>query len=137
MTLAAQMDSCNSSGDTRLPPVVGRATCARRSRQLVFARRVDRLGTAFELVLRSQVADRAVQPHVVVFADIVGNQATGISERDGALRADAFALERLVPALQLAVALGAEWRGTHMGHAHQADVLLEVLGDELRAVCRR
>src|SRR5262249_40101101 len=48
--------------------------------------------------------------------------------------ADALLLEEAVPALDLAGALGIVGRGLDMGHAAQADELLEVPGDELRAV---
>ncbi len=50
------------------------------------------------------------------------------------LDADAFALDGLVPAFDLAVGLGIVGRGLHVGHAGDADELLEVLGDELRTV---
>src|SRR5438874_2349767 len=39
-------------------------------------------------------------------------------------------------AFDLAVALGIVRRRLHMGHAAEADELLEVLGDELRAIVR-
>ena len=41
-----------------------------------------------------------------------------------------------MPTLDLAVALRVVGRGPHVRHATQPDVLLEVLGDELRAIIR-
>jgi hypothetical protein len=41
-----------------------------------------------------------------------------------------------VPALDLAVRLWVVRRGAHVGHAGEPNELLEVLGDELRAVVR-
>ena len=66
--------------------------------------------------------------------DVIGHDAAGIVERQRHLDADAIALEGFVPAFDLAVALRIVGRGLDVGHAGDADELLEVLGDELRAV---
>ena len=66
--------------------------------------------------------------------DVIGNDASGVVERERHQDADAIALEGFVPAFDLAVALGIIGRGSDMGHAGDADELLEVLGDELGAV---
>ena len=94
----------------------------------------DLLVAAVELVLGRDVADGAVQADVVVMGDEVGDDAAGVVERQRDLDADALALEGLVPAFDLAVALRIVGRGPDVGHAGDADELLEVLGDELRAV---
>ena len=75
---------------------------------------------AFQFVSGGHESDGAVQP--------------GVVKRQRRLRPNAFGLERLVPPFDLAVALRIVRRGPHMGHAADANELLEVLGDELRAV---
>ena len=62
--------------------------------------------------------------------DVVGRRRARAARVD----ADAFALEGFVPAFDLAVGLGIVGRGLDVGHAGDADELLEVLGDELGAV---
>src|SRR5262249_55623077 len=49
-------------------------------------------------------------------------------------RADALLLEDAMPALDLAVALRVVRRGPRVRHAAEADELLEITGNELRAV---
>ena len=94
----------------------------------------DLLVAAFELVLGRDVADGAVQADGVVMVDVIGHDAAGVVERQRHLDADAFALEGLVPAFDLAVGLRIVGRGFDVGHAGDADELLEVLGDELGTV---
>ncbi len=106
-----------------------RASASLRSRSAKIS-----LVAAVELVLGRDVADGAVQADGVVMVDVIGHDAAGVVQRQRHLDADAVALEGLVPAFDLAVALRIVRRGSDMGHAADADELLEVLGDELRAV---
>jgi hypothetical protein len=46
--------------------------------QFAIAREQDLLVPAFELVFGSDVADGAMQAHVVVMSDVIGEKATGI-----------------------------------------------------------
>ena len=94
----------------------------------------DFLVASFEFVLGRDVADGAVQADVVVMGDVIGRRAAGVVERERHLDADALALDGFVPAFDLAVGLRIVGRGSDVGHAGDADELLEVLGDELRAV---
>ena len=55
-------------------------------------------------------------------------------QRQGHLDADAFTLQRLMPAFDFAVALRIVRAGLHMRHAGHTDKLLEILGDELRTI---
>src|SRR3954447_26708723 len=66
----------------------------------------------------------------------LGNQAPRILQAQGGLDSDALSFQGLEPPLHLAVALGIVWRGFDMSHSADADKLLEVPGDELRAVVR-
>ena len=65
---------------------------------------------------------------------VVGDDAASVVEGERHQDADALALECFVPAFDLAVGLGIVGRGSDVGHAGDADELLEVFGDELRAV---
>src|SRR3984893_7457739 len=65
---------------------------------------------------------------------VIGDDTSSVVERERHLDADALAFEGLVPAFNLAVALGIVRRGSDMAHTGDADELLEVLGDELRSV---
>ena len=102
--------------------------------QLAIAGLENRLSPAIEHVLGSDVADGAVQANGVVAFDIIGDHAAGIFQRQRRLAADAIALEGTMEAFDLAIALGIVRRGLDVGHAADADELLEVLGDELGAV---
>ena len=51
-------------------------------------------------------------------------------------RSNAFAFQRLVPAFQLAIRLRVARRGSDVRHARDANELLEIAGNELRAVVR-
>ena len=75
-----------------------------------------------------------VQADVVVMGDIFGHGPPGIVEGQGHFDADALALDGFVPAFDLAVGLRIIGRGFDVCHAGDADELLEVLGDELRAI---
>ena len=102
--------------------------------QLAIAGLVNLLVAAIEFVLGRDVADGAVQADRVVVQDVIGHDAAGVIERQRGEHADAIALKRLVPAFDFAVALGIIGGGFDVGHAADADELLEVLGDELRSV---
>src|SRR5207245_1147737 len=102
--------------------------------QLVVAGVGDFLVTAGEFVRGCNITYGGVQTCVVVMPDIIGHEATRVVERQRHLDADAIAFEGFVPAFDLAVGLGIIGRGFNVGHAGDADELLEVLGDELGAV---
>ena len=89
---------------------------------------------AEQAVVGGDVADGAVQADMVVMVDEIGDDAARLVEGERHLNADAIALEGFVPTFDLAVGLGIVRTGAHMGHAGNADELLEVLGDELWAV---
>jgi hypothetical protein len=102
--------------------------------QLAVASIEDFLVAAFELVLGRDVADSAVKTDGIVMEDIIGNEASGVVERQGDHDTDALALEGLVPAFLFAVGLRIVGGGFDVGHAGDTDELLEVLGDELGSV---
>src|SRR5512135_307707 len=111
------------------PPRLGRG-------QLPLPLRPDRLLTTGQLVRRRHVADRAVQANRVVVRHELGDQSSSIVHAQGGLDADALSYQGLEPPLHLAVALRVVWRGFDMSYSADADELLEVPGDELRAVVR-
>ena len=94
----------------------------------------DPLLTACQFVGRGDVADRAVEPLLVVVADILRDDPLSLAPIRERLEPDGLRLQAVVPALQLAVALRVERARAHVRHARQADELLEVLGHELRPV---
>src|SRR5215208_16201 len=94
----------------------------------------DRLGAAGEGVGRGDVPDGAVETDGVVVLDPAADEGAGLVEGVGLAGSDRVGLDGLVPALDLAVGLRVVRRGPHVGHAGEADELLEVLGDELRAI---
>ena len=102
--------------------------------QLLIALGKDRLFATMQFVARRDVAQGAVQSDFVVLGDVIGNQTPGVFQRQRCARPDAIALDRAMIAFQLAVALRVIGRSPHVRHAANADKLLEVLGDELRAV---
>jgi len=91
---------------------------------------------AFELVPWSDKADGAVQSDRVVVLHKARDQTSGILDRERRTRTDRGVFDGTVPALYLSVALGIIGRGPHVGHAADADELLEITGDELRSVIR-
>src|SRR4051794_13033764 len=113
----------------------GAAPCLGRG-QLPLPLRPDRLLTTGQLVRGRDVADRAVEANRVVMSHELGNQAPSILQAQGGLDADALSFQGLEPPLHLPVALGIIWRCSDMSHSADADELLEVSGDELRAVVR-
>ena len=94
----------------------------------------DHVGQAIELVGRRDVADGRVQADVVVMLDEGRDSASRFLERGGTRRANALPFERSVPAFELAIGLRVLGARAHVGDPHDADELLEVPGDELRAV---
>ncbi len=94
----------------------------------------DLLVAANHLVRRSYIANCTVQPHLVVVPDIAVNKANCILHREWCPRTDALRLDRTMPTLDLAVALGIIRRCSHMCHTADSDELLEVSSDELRTV---
>ena len=87
-----------------------------------------------EPVAGRDVADGRVQSFVVVLTDEQADHSPGVLERERRFRTDAIGLECFVKSFQLTIALGVKRRGSHMGHAREADELFEVARDELRAV---
>jgi len=90
--------------------------------------------SALKSILGGNVANGAVQADVVVVADEVEDDSSGIVERERNQDADALAFEGFVPAFDFAVGLRIVRRGSDVGHAGDADELFEVFGDELRPV---
>src|SRR5262245_23202772 len=66
--------------------------------------------------------------------DVARHDTSRILQRKRSFRTQALALERFVPAFDLAVRLRIIGRGLHVSHAAEADELLEVASDKLRAV---
>src|SRR5271157_161622 len=103
-------------------------------RQLLSPRGPDLLGATSHLVRRSDVGDRTVQTHGVVMAHELGDQPPSVVQAQGCLDANALSFQGLEPALELAVALRIVGGRSYVSHSTYADKLLEVPGDELRAV---
>jgi len=82
------------------------------------------------------VPNRAVQANVVVMLDVALHQTPRIFQRQWRSRPDALSFERFVPAFDLSVRLRIVGRGSDVRHARDPNELLEVFGDELRAVIR-
>ena len=102
--------------------------------ELLVASGKDDLFSTGKLVSRGDVADRRVKAHGVVVFNEASHEATGVLEVQGNPWADAIGFERLVPALDLPVALRVIGRGAHMGQTRDANELFEIAGHELRAV---
>jgi hypothetical protein len=96
--------------------------------------REDFFVPSFELGLWRDVAEGRVQAYRVVVIDELGDDASGVFQGQGRTGADTFFLEDTMPAFDLAVTLGVIRRGSGVRHATEADELLEVAGDKLRAV---
>src|SRR5271166_2716400 len=102
--------------------------------QLAIAGDEDLQVPTFEAVPGCDVTDGTVQADVVVIGDELGHDAAGLVEGQRHLDANAVAFHRFVPAFDLTVRLRVVAGGPDVGHAGAADVLLEVLGNELRSV---
>jgi len=102
--------------------------------QLLISGLEDLLVPALPLGLRRDVADGAVQPHLVVVVDIPSHYPPRIIQGQRRLDAEAVPLEGAVKAFDLAVALRIVRRRLDVRHAAHANELLEVLGHELQAV---
>jgi len=111
------------------PPGVGR-------RQLLSPRGPDGLRATGQLLRWRDVGDRAMQPHRVVVGHELGDQPPSVLQAQRGLNSYAPSFQGLEPPLDLAVALRIEWRRSDVSHSTYADELLEVSGDELRAVVR-
>jgi len=89
-----------------------------------------------ELIRRSDVADGTVKPLVVVAIHKVCHHPSSLLKTGRRFGTDALLLGRLMPSLDLAIALRIERRSPHVGHSADPDEFLEVPGDELGAVVR-
>src|ERR1700690_1283528 len=87
-----------------------------RLRQLAIPFRMDLLLTPGEHVLRSDVANRAVQTNVVVMVNVTRHQTPGVFHRQGRSRPDALSLERSVPTFDFSVRLGIVGRSSDVCH---------------------
>src|SRR5216683_5910314 len=81
-------------------------------------------------VLRRDVADRTVQADVVVMLYVALHQTPRFFQRQWRSRPDALSFERFVPAFNRSVRLRIGGRSSDVGHARDANQLLEVLVDE-------
>ncbi len=97
--------------------------------ELAIALRPDFLLPTFEHGLGSDVAQGAVQADGVVVLEVTADQAASILERKRAAGTKALGFERLMPAFDLAVGLRVERRSPDVGHAGEANELLEVAGE--------
>jgi hypothetical protein len=73
-----------------------------RRLQLPIPLGVDLPLTPGEHVLRGDVANRAVQPNIVVMLDVALHEMPRIVQRQGFSGADALSLERFMPTFDLA-----------------------------------
>ena len=105
-----------------------------RFHELAVAFGVDGSVVAEELVVGGDIADGTVQTDLVVVLDVIGDDPSRVFQRQRDLGANALALDRFVEAFELAVALRIIGRSPDLGHAGDANELLEVFGDERRSV---
>ena len=87
-----------------------------------------------EHVLWRDVAGGTVQADVVVMLHVTLYQAPCIFQRQRCSQPNALAFQRLVPALNLAVRLRIVRGGSDVRHARDANELLEITSNELRAI---
>ena len=104
--------------------------------QLAVAFRVDLLLTPRQHVPRRDVSGGTVQADIVVMLHVAFDQTPRIFQRQWRSRPNAFAFQRLVPALDLAVRLWIVRGRSDVRHARDANELLEVASDELRTIVR-
>ena len=88
----------------------------------------DRLAAVEVDVGRGEVAQALVSPSVVVVLDKGGNSRLQFAGQVGVFEQDAV-LERLVPALDLALRLRMAWRTADMGHAPTAEPVGQITRD--------
>ena len=81
-------------------------SCGAGGVELAVAFQEDGLFFSGEFVGRGDISDGAVQPNRVVVLDIPGDEPSRIGQTERGAGPDALALEGLVKAFQLAVALG-------------------------------
>src|SRR5438445_9158091 len=87
-----------------------------------------------ELVLGCAFGYGTIYAIVVLMLHITLYQAPCIFQRQRRSRPNALPFQRLVPALNLAVRLWIIRGGSDVRHARDANELLEVASDELRAI---
>ena len=104
--------------------------------QLAVSLLMNDFSSAFQHVPGRNIPDGSVKPDVVVMLDEPLGQAPSVLDRQRRPRPQALALDRAMPALQLAIALGIVGRGSHMRHAANSNEFLEVFGDELWPIVR-
>jgi len=81
------------------------------------------LGIApYQPILGCHIADRAMETLIIIVPHKPIDQLTGIFQRQWRCRPDAITLDRLMPALDLAIPLWAIGCRSHVGHATQVDV---------------
>src|SRR6516164_4171870 len=95
---------------TRRPPPFSRGI------QLPVPLGEDRPVAAGQLVRGRHVTDRTVQADLVVMRHEFDDQASCILQAQGCLDPNTFALESLMPSLDLPITLGIVWRCPHMSH---------------------
>src|SRR5262249_28088575 len=111
----------------------GRATDTSRL-ELAIPRRPDLAMPAGQGIVWRHVADGTVQPARVVLLHEVPDHPPRVLQAQRRLGADGLGFQRAVPALDLAIRLRIVRRRAHMVHPAQADKVLEIASDELRAV---
>ena|SRR5947209_17546007 len=85
---------------------------------------VDLLLTSGQHFLRRDVANRAVQPNVVVAMDVALHQTPRIFQRQGRSWPDTLSVKRLVPAFDFSVRLRIVRRSSDMRYARDPNELL-------------
>jgi len=94
----------------------------------------DGFFSSLELILGGDIPDGAVKADGVIVLDELADKTFCILERKGCTRPEAAALEGLMPALYLAVALRVIRRSPQMSHPAETNEHLEIPGDELGTV---
>ena len=94
----------------------------------------DRRFQPRQLVHRRHITQGAEKPHGVVVIDVSTDPASGFAQRRRDRRTHSLPLQAAVPPLQVAVGLRVKQARPHVRDAGDADELLEIPGDELRAV---
>ena len=121
-----------SRGPARLGPSLGATDAG--GLEFAIACLPDLGVPADQAIVRGHVPDRAVQPPGVVLLHEGADHPPRVLQVQRCLRAHRLGFQRAVPALDLPVRLRIVRRRADVVHATQADEVLEVPGDELRAV---
>ncbi len=106
--------------------MIGRQAPAAGFLQLAISLGKDHLRQTVEFIGRREVADRRVQPHVVIVVHVTRDLPPGLVKRLRTGRPDALSFQAAMPAFELPVALRIVGTRPHVGHAHQADERLEI-----------